>query len=74
MMQIGNIFQAVMQQAQQLAGRFTDPQQMVQQFFPNAPQDVRGNPEQLMNWLQQSGRCTQQQIQMAQQMQKMFGK
>jgi len=74
MMQIGNIFQAVMQQAQQLAGRFTDPQQMVQQFFPNAPQDVRGNPEQLVNWLQQSGRCTPQQIQMAQQMQKMFGK
>jgi len=71
MMPIGNIFQGVMQQAQQLAGNFTDPQQIVQRFFPGAPDAVRQDPEQLVNWLQQTGKVSAQQIQMAR---KLMGK
>lgn len=60
--------QGVMQRAQQIASGFQNPQQMVQQFFPDAPVDVRDNPDQLVNWLQQTGRVNPQMVQMARQM------
>ena len=62
------ILQGAMQQAQALAGRFGNPQQMVQQCFPNAPEEVRNDPDALANWLQQSGQVSPQIVQMARQM------
>jgi len=70
-MQAGGPFgalQNVMQRARQLAGMFQNPQQMVQQYFPDAPSEVSGNPEQLLGWLQQSGKVDPQMVQMARQM------
>lgn len=62
------MMQNIMQRAQQLAGTFQNPQQMIQQYIPNAPADVRNDPEQLVNWMQQSGMVTPQMVQMARQM------
>lgn len=69
--QIGGPFgavQGVMQRMRQLAGMFQNPQQMVQQYFPNAPDDVRNDPDALVNWMQQSGMVDPQTVQMARQM------
>ena len=60
--------QNVMQQAQQMAQRFQNPQMLVQNFFPNAPAEVRNDPESLVNWLQQTGMVTPDQVQRARQM------
>lgn len=60
--------QAIMQRAQQMANSFRNPQQMVQQYFPDAPAEVAGDPDQLVGWLQQTGRVTPQMVQMARQM------
>ena len=60
--------QNVLQRAMQLAQSFRNPQQLVQQFFPDAPAEVSGNPEQLIGWLQQTGRVNPQLVQMARQM------
>ena len=58
----------VMQQAQQMANSLQNPQQLVQRFFPDAPANVQGDPNQLLGWLQQTGRVNPQMVQMAQQM------
>lgn len=60
--------QGVMQRAQQLAQSFGNPQAMVSQVFPNAPAEVRNDPEQLAAWMQQSGMVSPQMVQMARQM------
>ena len=60
--------QNAMQQVQRLAQQFQNPQMMVQKIFPNAPAEVRNDPGQLLNWLQQTGTVTQEQIQWARQM------
>ena len=60
--------QSVLQRAMQLAQSFRNPQQLVQQFFPDAPAEVSGDPEQLIGWLQQTGRVNPQLVQMARQM------
>ena len=60
--------QGVMQRARQLAGMFQNPQQMVQQYFPNAPEEVRNDPDALVNWMQQSGMVDSQMVAMARQM------
>jgi len=54
--------------AQQLASMFQNPQQMVQRVFPDAPQEVSGDPEQLLAWMQQTGKVNPQLVQMARQM------
>ena len=69
--QIGGPFgamQGVMQRARQLAGMFQNPQQIVQQYFPNAPEEVRNDPDALVNWMQQSGMVDPQMVAMARQM------
>lgn len=63
-----NALQGAMQRAQQLAGSIRNPQALVQQYFPDAPNEVRGDPEQLLAWLQQSGRVNPQMVQMVRQM------
>ena len=60
--------QGVMQRAQQLAQSFQNPQQMVQQYFPDAPAEVQGDPNQLLQWMQQTGKVNPQMVQMARQM------
>ena len=61
-------FQGVLGRAQQLAGMFQNPQQIVQRYFPDAPAEVAGDPNQLLGWLQQTGRVNPQMVQMARQM------
>lgn len=61
---IGGIFA----QAQQLANMMQNPQQLVRKFFPDAPAEVAGNPDQLVDWMQQTGRVNPQMVQMARQM------
>lgn len=58
----------VMQQAQQMANSLQNPQQLVRRFFPDAPANVQNDPNQLLGWLQQTGRVNPQMLQMAQQM------
>lgn len=60
--------QNVVQQAQQLAGMFQNPQQVVSRFFPDAPAEISGDPNQLLGWLQQTGKVTPQMIQVAKSM------
>lgn len=60
--------QSVLQRAMQLAQSFRNPQQLVQQFFPDAPAGASSDPEQLIGWLQQTGRVNPQMVQMARQM------
>ena len=60
--------QGVMQRVQQLAGSLRNPQQMIQQYFPDAPESARSDPDQMVAWLQQSGKVNPQIIQMARQM------
>ena len=61
-------FGGIFGQVQQLANMFQNPQQLVGKFFPDAPAEVSQDPDQLVNWLQQSGRVTPQMVQMARQM------
>ena len=67
-MNMMNPFQAMFQRAQQMMQSFQNPQQMIQRFFPDAPQEIRNDPEQFLGWLQQTGRYTSEQIQWAKQM------
>ena len=61
-------FNGVIQRAQQMASTLRDPQQLVRQYFPDAPAEVQSDPEQLIGWLQQTGRVNPQMVQMARQM------
>ena len=60
--------QKVMAQANQMAQQFQNPQQLIQQIMPDIPPEIRNNPQQIINWMQQNGRISPQQVQMAQQM------
>ena len=60
--------QSVLQRAQQIAGGFRDPQQFVKQYLPDAPAEIQGDPNQLIGWLQQTGRVNPQAVQMARQL------
>lgn len=62
------MLQAAIQRAQQIAGSFQNPQQMIQQILPDAPQEIRNDPDQIIRWLQQTGRVNPQMVQMVQQM------
>ena len=53
---------------QQLAGMFQNPQQLVQRYFPDAPAEVAGDPNQLLQWMQQTGKVNPQMVQMARNM------
>lgn len=53
---------------QQLANTLQNPQQLISRYFPDAPAEVSGNPEQLLEWMQQTGKVNPQMVQMARQM------
>ena len=60
--------QNVMQKASQMMQQFQNPQMLLQQIMPGIPQEIRNDPNQIISWLQQNGKITDQQIRMAQQM------
>ena len=60
--------QNVMSRANQLAQQFQNPQQMIQRMIPGIPEGIRNDPNQILNWLQQTGKVSDQQIMMARQM------
>ena len=64
----GNPFQAVMQRAMSMMNGIQNPQQMIQKYFPEAPNEVRNDPEQFLGWLQQTGKYSAEQIQWAKKM------
>lgn len=63
-----NMANGLMGRVQQLAGMLQNPQQMVAKYFPDAPADVAGNPDALLQWMQQTGKVNPQMVQMARQM------
>lgn len=60
--------QNILARANQMMQQMQNPQQIIQQFLPGVPAQIQHDPNQIINWLQQQGRITPQQIQMAQQM------
>ena len=63
-------YQAIMNIARQM---MQNPQQAVMQAFPDIPQEISNNPNQIMNWIQQNGRINPQMYQMANQLMRMMG-
>ena len=63
-------YQNVMNLARQM---MQNPQQAVMNAFPDLPQEIQGNPNQIMNWLQQNGRINPQMYQTANQLMHMMG-
>ena len=60
--------QNVMAKASQMMQQFQNPQQLLQRIMPGIPEGIRNDPNQIISWLQQNGKITDQQIRMAQQM------
>lgn len=58
----------IMAKANQMMQQFQNPQQLISQMFPGMPAGIRNDPNQIISWLQQNGKITDQQIQMAKQM------
>lgn len=65
-----NQYQMIMNMARQM---MQNPQQAVMKAFPDMPQEIQNNPNQIMNWLQQNGRINPQMYQMANQLMHMMG-
>lgn len=65
-----NQYQMIMNMARQM---MQNPQQAVAKAFPDMPQEIQNNPNQIMNWLQQNGRINPQMYQMASQLMHMMG-
>ena len=63
-------YQMVMNMARQM---MQNPQQAVMKAFPDMPQEIQNNPNQIMTWLQQNGRINPQMYQMANQLMHMMG-
>ena len=64
-----NQYQMIMNMARQM---MQNPQQAVSKAFPDLPQEIQNNPNQIMNWLQQNGRINPQMYQMASQLMQMM--
>lgn len=60
--------QNIMNKASQMMQQFQNPQQLLQQVLPGVPAGIRNDPNQIISWLQQNGKISEQQIQMARQM------
>ena len=60
--------QNIMAKASQMMQQFQNPQMLLQRMLPGVPEGIRNDPNQIISWLQQNGKITDQQIRMAQQM------
>lgn len=60
--------QKIMGQANQMMQQFQNPQQLISKILPGVPAEIRNDPNQIISWLQQTGKITAEQIQQAQQM------
>lgn len=60
--------QKIMGQASQMMQQFQNPQQLISRMLPGVPAEIRNDPNQIISWLQQTGKITPEQIQKAQQM------
>lgn len=67
-----NNLQAAIERAKQIASSMQNPQAFVQQYLPGVPANIANDPNQIMNWLQQTGRVSPQQVQMVNQLAGMF--
>ena len=65
-----NQYQQVMNMARQM---MQNPQQAVANAFPDIPQEICNNPNQIMNWIQQNGRVNPQMYQIAGQLMRLMG-
>ncbi len=65
----GNGLQGLLERAKSM---MQNPQQALRQFLPGLPEQIANDPNQIINWLQQTGRISPQQIQTAQQLQQML--
>lgn len=60
--QYANPLQSMIQRAGQIYQSMQNPQAFVGQYFPYVPANIRSDPNQIVNYLQQTGRVTPQQI------------
>ena len=65
-----NQYQGIMNMARQM---MQNPHQAVMNALPDLPQEIQGDPNQIVNWLQQNGRIQPQMFQMAGQLMRMMG-
>lgn len=57
-----------MQRVMQMMQRFQNPVQMIRQMLPGLPEGIQNDPNQIISWMQQTGKITEQQIQAARQL------
>lgn len=62
------MMQNIMNRANQMMKQLQNPQQLVRQMMPGIPEEIQSDPNKIINWMQQNGKITEQQIQMARQM------
>ena len=60
--------QKIMSQASQMMQSFQNPQQLISRVLPGVPAEIRNDPNQIISWMQQTGKVTPEQIRQAQQM------
>ena len=65
-----NGLQSVLDRARSM---MQNPQQALRQMVPGLPENIANDPNQIIGWLQQTGRISPQQIQTAQQLMGMLG-
>lgn len=63
--------QQVLFRANQLMQSMQNPQNLVRTFFPDVPQDMRNDPDKIIQYLIGKNRITEQQVN---QIRQMFGK
>lgn len=66
-----NGLQSVVERARSM---MQNPMNAVRQMIPGLPENIAADPNAIIQWLQQTGRVTPQQIQIAQQLQQMMPK
>ena len=66
-----NGLQSVVERAR---GMMQNPMYAVRQMIPGLPDNIANDPNQIITWLQQTGRVSPQMIQTAQQLQQMLGR
>lgn len=57
-----NPVQALLQRASQIYQTMNNPQELINQYFPFVPESYRNDPDKVLQYLQQTGKVTPQQI------------